>query len=102
MAQIRPHRTPSAGSAIELVIEDFTTPHTMMAVSAPSRMTDMMIQNNTVLMNKLVKADILAQMPMNQYGTFDFDKAAEIIELGRTLMREAIDKYESANADWRL
>lgn len=59
-----------------------------------SRMTDMMIQNNTVLMNKLVKADIMAEMPMNQYPTFAFDKAEEIIELGRKLMREAIDKYE--------
>ena len=62
-----------------------------------SRMTDMMIQNNTVLMNKLVKTDILAEMPMNQYSTFDFDKSAEIIELGRKLMRQAIDKYESRN-----
>ncbi len=59
-----------------------------------SRMTDMMIQNNTVLMNKLVKTDILAEMPMNQYGTFDFDKAEEIIELGRQLMHDAIDRYE--------
>ena len=59
-----------------------------------SRMTDMMIQNNTVLMNKLVHPDILAEMPMNQYGTFDFDKAEEIIELGRKLMHDAINRYE--------
>lgn len=59
-----------------------------------SRMTDMMIQNNTVLMNRLVPADILAEMPMNQYPTFAFDKADEIIELGRTLMKQAIDRYE--------
>ena len=58
------------------------------------RMTDMMIQNNTVMMNKLVHCDILAEMPMNQYPTFAFDKAAEIIELGRTLMKNAIDNYE--------
>ena len=60
-----------------------------------SRMTDMMIQNNTVLMNKLVPCDIMAEMPMNQYPTFAFDKAEEIIEHGRKLMREAIDKYEA-------
>lgn len=59
-----------------------------------SRMTDMMIQNNTVLMNQLVHADILAEMPMNQYSTFEFDKAEEIIEMGRHLMRDAIDRYE--------
>lgn len=60
-----------------------------------SRMTDMMIQNNTVLMNQLVHCDILAEMPMNQYPTFAFDKAAEIIEQGRLLMRAAIDRYEA-------
>ncbi len=60
-----------------------------------SRMTDMMIQNNTVLMNKLVHCDILAEMPMNQYPTFAFDKAEEIIELGRQLMHDAIDRYEA-------
>lgn len=59
-----------------------------------SRMTDMMIQNNTVLMNRLVHCDILAEMPMNRYSTFSFDKAEEIIELGRQLMHDAIDKYE--------
>ena len=62
-----------------------------------SRMTDMMIQNNTVLMNRLVHCDILAQMPMNQYPTFAFDKAEEIIEQGHILMRQAIDKYEQEN-----
>ena len=61
-----------------------------------SRMTDMMIQNNTVLMSQLIHCDILAQMPMNQYPTFAFDKTAEIIEQGRTLMRKAIDEYESS------
>lgn len=61
-----------------------------------SRMTDIMIQNNTVLMNKLVHCDILAEMPMNQYPTFAFDKAEEIIEHGRRLMREAINRYEES------
>lgn len=60
-----------------------------------TRMTDMMIQHNTVLMNKLVKADILAEMPMNQYQTFAFDRTEEIIAHGRRLMREAIDRYET-------
>ena len=61
-----------------------------------SRMTDMMIQNNTVLMNQLVHPDILAQMPMNEYPTFAFDKAEEIIEKGRQLMHDAIDKFEAS------
>lgn len=64
-------------------------------VSMLTRMTDMMIQNNTVLMNRLVQCDILAQMPMNAYPTFAFDRAEEIIEIGRHLMRQAIEKYEN-------
>ena len=60
-----------------------------------SRMTDMMIQNNTVLMNKMIHPEILAEMPMNAYPTFAFDLADEIIEKGRMLMSAAIDKYES-------
>lgn len=61
-----------------------------------SRMTDMMIQNNTVLMNSMIHPEIIAEMPMNAYPTFAFDKAEEIIERGRQLMSDAIDKYEDS------
>ncbi len=63
-------------------------------VSMTSRMTDMMIQHNTVMMTRYVPADILAEMPMDEYPTLDFHRAAEIIEDGRHRMRLAIDKYE--------
>ena len=61
-----------------------------------SRMTDMMIQNNTVLMNQMIHPEILAEMPMNAYPTFAFDLAEEIIEKGRNLMSAAVDRYEVA------
>ncbi|MBR3566330.1 MAG: patatin-like phospholipase family protein [Paludibacteraceae bacterium] len=61
-----------------------------------SRMTDMMIQNNTVMMLRMCRPDILAEMPMNAYPTMAFDKAEEIIEQGRVLMSAAVDKYESS------
>ena len=32
---------------------------------------------------------------MNAYPTFAFDRAEEIIEHGRRLMKDAIDQYES-------
>lgn len=86
------------GDKIEKIIrekEDDYLSESVSYISLLSRMTDMMIQNNTVLMNKLVHTDILAQMPMNRYPTFAFDKAYEIIELGRQLMHDAIDKYEA-------
>ncbi len=60
-----------------------------------SRMTDMMIQHNTVMMTQYVHADILAEMPMDEYQTFDFHRAKEIMEDGRRRMRAAIDRYEA-------
>ena len=59
-----------------------------------SRMTDIMIQNNTVRINRLVHCDILAEMPMNQYPTFAFDKAEEIIQQGHDIMEKALEEYE--------
>lgn len=64
-------------------------------ISLLNRMTDMMIQHNTMLMTKLARPDILAEMPQGAYSTFAFDQTAELIEQGRSLMRKAIDKYES-------
>lgn len=63
--------------------------------SLADRMSDMQIQQNTNLMLQLLPPDILATMPQYAYSTFDFDRAEEIIEQGRLLMREAIDRYES-------
>ncbi|MGM9810547.1 MAG: patatin-like phospholipase family protein [Paludibacteraceae bacterium] len=62
--------------------------------SLADRMSDMQIQQNTNLMLQLLPPDILATMPQYAYSTFDFDRAEEIIEQGRLLMREAIDRYE--------
>ena len=62
--------------------------------SLADRMSDIQIQQNTHLMLQLMPPDILATMPQYAYSTFDFDRAEEIIEQGRLLMREAIDRYE--------
>ena len=62
--------------------------------SLADRMSDMQIQQNTNLMLQLLPPDILATMPQYAYSTFDFDRAEDIIEQGRVLMREAIDRYE--------
>lgn len=58
------------------------------------RMLDMQIQQNTQLALQLTPPDILAEMPQYAFTTFDFDKAETIMEQGRLLMREAIDRYE--------
>ena len=58
------------------------------------RMSDMQIQQNTLLSLRLTPPDVHAVMPQYAYPTFAFDKAEEIIERGRLLMREALDSYE--------
>lgn len=63
--------------------------------SLADRMSDIQIQQNTHLMLQLTPPDILATMPQYAYSTFDFDRAEEIIEQGRLLMRNAIDRYET-------
>lgn len=65
-------------------------------ISLLNRMTDMMIQNSTTMMTRLVHPDILAEMPQGAYTTFAFDQTATLIEHGRRLMHDAIDRYEQS------
>ena len=67
--------------------------------SLADRMSDIQIQQNTHLMLQLTPPDILATMPQYAYSTFDFDRAEEIIEQGRLLMRNAIDRYENGQVN---
>ena len=67
--------------------------------SLADRMSDIQIQQNTHLMLQLMRPDILATMPQYAYSTFDFDRAEEIIEQGRLLMRNAIDRYENGQVN---
>ena len=67
--------------------------------SLADRMSDIQIQQNTHLMLQLMPPDILATMPQYAYSTFDFDRAEEIIEQGRLLMRNDIDRYENGQVN---
>ena len=58
------------------------------------RMSDMQIQQNTLLALRLTPPDIHAVMRQYAYNTFDFDKAEEIIDQGRILMTNALMEYE--------
>lgn len=64
-------------------------------ISLLNRMTDMMIQHNTMMMTDIMRPDIVAEMPQGAYSTFAFDHAAQLIEQGRQLMRTAIEHYEA-------
>ena len=58
------------------------------------RMSDMQIQQNTLLSLRLTPPDIHAVMRQYAYNTFDFDKAEQIIADGKRIMNEALDRYE--------
>ena len=60
-----------------------------------SRASSLMIRQNSILMAKLTNPDILVDIQMNRYGTFDFDKSEKLIAIGHQKTSQAIDKYES-------
>ncbi len=62
------------------------------------RMSDMQIQQNTLLSLRLTPPDVHAVMRQYAYNTFDFDKAEQIIADGRQIMNEALDQYEHTQA----
>lgn len=55
---------------------------------------DIMIQRNSILAQKITPPDISVDIPINRFGLFDFDRAADIIEAGRTAMNEALQRAE--------
>lgn len=60
-----------------------------------NRSIDIQIQRNSQLMTQFYHPDILVEIPQNEYSTFDFDKASEILERGRLAMAESLDRFES-------
>ena len=64
-------------------------------ISMLDRMSDMQIQQNTILSLRLTPPDVHAVMRQYAYNTFDFDKAEEIIADGKRIMNEALDAYEA-------
>ena len=59
------------------------------------RMSDMQIQQNTLLSLRLTPPDVHAVMRQYAYNTFDFDRAEQIIADGKQIMNEALDRYEA-------
>jgi NTE family protein len=57
-----------------------------------SRASSLMIRQNSILMAKLIKPDILVDIQMSRYGTFDFDKSERIIAVGRQRTAAEIGK----------
>ena len=59
-----------------------------------SRSSSLMIRQNSILMAKLMKPDILVDIQMSRYGGFDYDKSEKLIAIGHQKTALAISKYE--------
>jgi NTE family protein len=59
-----------------------------------SRTSSLMIRQNSILMTKLMKPEMLVDIQLNHYGLFDFDKSEKLISIGRQKTLQAIRKFQ--------
>ena len=59
-----------------------------------SRVSSLMIRQNSILMAQLMKPDILVDIQMVRYGGFDYDKSERLIAIGRQKTLQAINKLK--------
>ena len=59
-----------------------------------SRASSLMIRQNSILMAELTKPEMLVDIQMSRYGSFDYDKSEKIVAIGRQKTLQAIKKYE--------
>ena len=59
-----------------------------------SRTSSLMIRQNSILMAQLTKPDILVDIQMSRYGSFDYDKSEKLITIGHQKTSQAIIKYQ--------
>ena len=58
-----------------------------------SRVSSLMIRQNSILMTQLMKPDVLVDIQMSRYGGFDYDKSEKLIAIGRQKMQQALSKF---------
>lgn len=59
-----------------------------------SRMISLMIQQNARQSIRLHRPDIVMEIPMNRFGSFDYDKSEQIVAYGRARMHQALNEWE--------
>ena len=60
-----------------------------------SRTSSIMIRQNSLLMAQLTKPDILIDIQMSRYGSFDYDKSERLIIIGRNKPRKSLAAIQS-------
>ena len=58
-----------------------------------SRVSSLMIRQNSILMAQLMKPDVLVDIQMSRYGGFDYDKSEKLIAIGRQKTQQALSKF---------
>ena len=58
-----------------------------------SRVSSIMIRQNSILMAQMMKPEILVDIQMSKYESFDFDKSEKLIAIGRKKTLQAINDY---------
>jgi len=91
LTEIQKHDTSWKNKILDMLIPDNID---FNYYTVLSRTSSLMIRQNSILMAKLMNPDILVDIQMNRYGTFDFDKSEKLIAIGRQKTSQAISKYE--------
>ena len=61
-----------------------------------SRASSIMIRQNSKLMVQLMRPDILIDIQLKRYSSFDYDKSEKLIEIGHTYAQKAIERYSKS------
>ena len=88
----RKHRKSLAAQVLDKLIPDNID---FNYYTVLSRTSSLMIRQNSILMAKLTKPDMLVDIQMSRYGGFDYDKSEKLIAIGKTKTLQTISKYES-------
>lgn len=90
LTQMQKHDSSLKAKLLDLIIPDNIefNYYTLL-----SRTSSLMIRQNSILMAQLMKPEILVDIQMSRYTTFDFDKSEKLIAIGRQKTMQAISKY---------
>ena len=88
----RKHRKSLAAQVLDKLIPDNID---FNYYTVLSRTSSLMIRQNSILMAKLMKPNMLVDIQMSRYGGFDYDKSEKLIAIGKTKTLQTISKYES-------
>ena len=96
LTQMQKHDSSLKAKLLDLIIPDNIefNYYTLL-----SRTSSLMIRQNSILMAQLMKPEILVDIQMSRYTTFDFDKSEKLIAIGHQKTSQAISKYNVGKSD---